>query len=79
MTAGGSGAVVHLPTMLAKRESLSSAQFASLLLDTAQASFASISMFFRSHLDVILWVASVFMVQKEGAVASIKDINFWIG
>ena len=65
--------------MLAKRESLSSAQFASLLLNAPQASFASISMFFRSHLDVVLWVASVFMVQEEGTVASIKDINLWIG
>lgn len=74
-----SGAVVHLLSMLAKRKSLSSTQFASLLLNAPQAAFAGISMFFRIHLDVILRIASVFIVREEGAVASIEDINFWVG
>ena len=79
LPARSSGAVVYLLSMLAKRKSLSSAQFASLLLNASQAAFTGISMFFRSHFNVILWIASVFIVREEGAVASIKDINFWIG
>ena len=79
LPARSSGAVVHLLSMLAKSKSLSSAQFASLLLNAPQATFAGISMFFRIHLNVTLWIASVFIVREEGAVASIKDINFRVG
>ena len=65
--------------MLTKGKGLSTAQFATLVLDTPEAAFAGIGMLFRSHLHIVLGVASIFVVQKESAITPVKDVDFWIG
>ena len=65
--------------VLSKCKSLCSAQLRTLLLDASKATFAGVSVFLRPHLDVVLGVASRFMLHEEGAVAPIQNVHFWIG
>lgn len=65
--------------MLSKSEGLCSTEFRPLLLDASEPAFTSVRMSFVIHLDVVLGVASIFVVSEERAVASIQNVDFWIG
>ena len=57
--------------MLTECEGLCSTQFPTLLLDASEATFTSVGVLLRSHFDIILGIASKFVVHEEGAVATI--------
>ena len=65
--------------MLTKCKCLCSAQFRTLLLDASKATFAGIGVFLRTHLDIVLGIASKLVIKEEGAVASVQNVHFWIG
>ena len=64
--------------MLAKCKGLSPAQLCTLLLNASEATFAGISVFLSTHLDIILGIASGFVVHEKGTVATVQNVNFWI-
>lgn len=57
--------------MLTKRKGLRSAQLRTLLLNASKAPFAGVSVFLRTHLDIVWGIASKFVVHEEGAVAPV--------
>ena len=65
--------------MLTECKGLCSAQLPALLLDASKATFTGVSMFLRTHLHVVLGVASEFVVHEEGTVATVQNVHFWIG
>lgn len=79
MSARSGRTVVYLLSMLTKCKGLCSAQLRTLLLDASKAAFAGISMLLRTHFNIVLGIASKFVVNEEGAVASIENVNLGIG
>ena len=65
--------------MLTKCKGLCSAQLRTLLLDASKSTLAGVSVFLRTHLYIILWIASKFMIQEEGTVATVENVYFRIG
>lgn len=64
--------------MLTKGKCLCATKLCTLLFNTTQAVFASIRMFLSSHCHIILGRAAKSMINKEGAVASVQYVHFWI-
>lgn len=65
--------------LLPEGKGFGTAELDTLLFYAAKASFTCNGMLLRTHLDIILWVASISMILEKRAVPSIKDIHLWVG
>ena len=71
MSARSRRTVVYLLSVLTECKGVCSAQLRPLLLDASEATFAGVGVFLRSHLHIVLGIASKFVIQEEGAVATV--------
>lgn len=78
LATGSCRTIVHRLSVLTECKGLGPAKFCTLLFDASESTFAGISVYLRSHLNIILWETSEPVVCEKRAVATVQNVHFRI-